>query len=603
MFTRQTSWNWRLLLVIGLPALSSFFLLGQSDLAHTVFSSYSIFQGHFLNFYDFNRPTFVGNDYLPVVYLIFAAWMAPLFLLGLTSDAESFGTLQLNTQELIWAKAGLAIVLVLATLAIHRIAKKIWGEIQSVRSDLLFISSPFTLLAVLALGQFDVIGVLFALLGFERWLKKDNKGFIGFFAAAICFKYFSVIIFLILLALGRDRLQKKINGFFLALLPVGGQILIFSSSDAFRENLFSQANRVLSLDSPITAIFKVTSILVLAGTILIWGQYRKKNDFQTDAQLAIASVIVVLSLFLIFIKWNPQWLLYLVPFWALAANFVRHLKMFVSLQAIGFVGLVFMLANIWTNNLDESMARKGALSFLLPDQVLKLTNLYPPQLLIVGVAVVYLSIAFLAGYAFLESQKKNLAKENQKFPNFLPAGILGGTFVGFLLIPILFTYFAPAQSGRFFSDVSQYNRFDKVPMGQFHSKVLEIPVGASVTQLIPVSELLTETVLEAIEIDMFFAGPSAISIQLTQGEQTIGSRSIYLAARNPNSFPGFSGWTTVTIPLQAGKLVEKQLRLEVRALSGQEIGVWLDTERPETVQLTDAYGKLIAGSITLRFLN
>lgn len=601
--TLQKHWNWQVPLLVGIPALFSFFFLGQTDLAHTVFSSYSIIQGHFFDFYDFNKEMFVGNDYLPIVYLVFAAWMTPLFFLGLSTDAENFETLQLSGQELIWAKLGLVLVAIFSAFVIKRIARQIWGDNTRLRSDLIMIASPITLFAVFALGQFDVIGVLFTMLGFERWLSKDRKWFVIYFAIAICFKYFSIIIFFTLIILGRDRVQIKIIQFVSGLLLVAFQIVAFLSNDAFRENVFGQANRVLNLDSPTDSILKLAALFLVTSVFVLWAHRRREGDSLLDAQLAVTIVIVFLSVFFILIKWNPQWLLYLVPFWALAANYVRRPKIFIFTQAIGFLGLVFMFANIWTNNLDETMAQEGPLSFILPDRVLRLTDFYMPNLLILGVLLTYLSIALLAAQAVFRSHKENPVHVFSESENSLLVGVLSSSFLVVFLIPILFSFLVPASTAKQFSEVAEYNSLDRVELGQFHSEVLKIPAGKSVTQSIPPKTSPDGPKLRAIEIDLFVGEKAVLDIKVTQGVRVIGSKTATLTGRNPNSFPGFGGWTTVTIPVQLNELNEKGSEIEIRAISGQESGVWLDTERPENVQLRDAYGKLVSGSITLRLLN
>ena len=603
MLTRWKPLNWSLALIVGTPALVSFLFLGQSDLAHTVFSSYSITQGHLFDFYDYNREIFVGNDYLPFVYLIFSVWMSPLVLFGMATSSEQFGNLQLNIQEIIWAKLGISIVLIFSVQALNRIAKQIWGNKSDGLSGLLMLSSPLTILAVFALGQFDIVGILFALLGFERWLKKDLKGFVFLFAIAISFKYFAVIVFFILVLFGRDHLYKKILQFLAGLLFVGLQILLFTQNEAFRENLFSQASRVLSLESSEVAILKIVSILIVAAVITSLVQRRPVTSDQLDAQLAISSIIVVLSVFFVLIKWNPQWLIYLVPFWALAANFVRGIRLFIAVQGIGFVGLMFMLANIWTNNLDESMAQKGPLSFLLPERSLKLTDFYAPNLLFVGVGVIYLSIVVLAVFIFYESRTAIQSQDNlHKATNETLVGIFSFTFVGALLIPILSAYYIPPSIAQQYSDVVNYNRLERIALGQFHSETLQIPVGLSVRQSLPLHGLGVESPIQAVEVDLFIGDGATVDIQITQGSRLLGSISAIFTERNPNSFPGFGGWTTVTVPIKASQAKEVQPEMAIKATSGQEIGVWIDTNRPEKVQLRDGYGKLVPGSISLRLL-
>lgn len=602
MLTQEKQRNLRLILVVGLSALVPFLFLGQSDVAHTVFSSYSILHGHFFDFYDFNKIAFVGNDYLPLVYLVFAVWMSPLFLLGITTEPTQFDLFQLNSVELLWVKSGLTIVLILSAATLNRISKRIWGETSLVPSGWLFVSSPITFLAVFTLAQFDVLGLLFALLGLERWLKRDEKRFVSFFAIAICFKYFSLLIFLTLILLGRGRVKEKFSQAFLGILLVSLQVVVFSTNEAFRENIFSQANRVLSLDSPLAAASKFLVFIVVAAISLLWSQRRKEISEQLNDQLVISTIILVLSVFFILVKWNPQWLIYLVPFWALALNYVRQSKLFAAIELIGFIGLIFMLANIWTNNLDESMAQKGILAFAIPERVLRLTDIYAPHLLPIGIAAVYLSLVLLACIAILDYRKSRSSGEIASSKLFKIPVISSFVFVSALAIPILACYTVPVQAAKQLSQNVQYNNLGREALGQFHSKVLNIPVGKSVNQSIPFKQVSGSPRPQAIEFDMYIEGKASVDIRVSQGERIIGSRLVTFSSRNPNSFPGFGGWTTVTVPIRLQETSETAPEIEIMAIEGQDMGVWLDTERPEKVNLTDGYGKLVSGSITSRLL-
>jgi hypothetical protein len=113
----------RLIVWLLFAAAGVFF--SQSDLAHTVFSSYAILQGHILDFYDFNAKILVGNDYQILVYSVVALWMSPMHILGLATSQADYSGLGLNLAELVWAKAGLSALLIVCANFLEKIVKKL----------------------------------------------------------------------------------------------------------------------------------------------------------------------------------------------------------------------------------------------------------------------------------------------------------------------------------------------------------------------------------------------------------------------------------------------------------------------------------------------
>src|SRR5476651_2579914 len=60
-----------------------FLIFQQGDLFHTSTSSYAYLEGHFIDFYDYNKKVVGGNDYYALIYIIFAIWNIPLKIFGL----------------------------------------------------------------------------------------------------------------------------------------------------------------------------------------------------------------------------------------------------------------------------------------------------------------------------------------------------------------------------------------------------------------------------------------------------------------------------------------------------------------------------------------
>ena len=65
----------------------------------------------------------------------------------------------------------------------------------------LYLTSSLMVAAVFVVTQYDLVSVVFQLLGFQAFLEKKDKRFVLFFGISFCLKYFSLLLFLPLLLL------------------------------------------------------------------------------------------------------------------------------------------------------------------------------------------------------------------------------------------------------------------------------------------------------------------------------------------------------------------------------------------------------------------
>lgn len=122
--------SWRFYAYLVVLALC-FLLFQQGDLSHTTASSYAYLNGHFADFYDYNKKHMGGNDYLPLIYLIFAIWNIPLHLFGLTSSMGGMDVL--SPIEIAWAKLLLVVFFFAAAKVLAKISEVIGDGVDGVR--------------------------------------------------------------------------------------------------------------------------------------------------------------------------------------------------------------------------------------------------------------------------------------------------------------------------------------------------------------------------------------------------------------------------------------------------------------------------------------
>ena len=375
--------------VLVLYLISTIFNLlafAHGDLNHTVGSSYAYLLGHGLDFYDYNKQFFQVNDYLPVTYLIFAAWMAPVKLI--LSPGMQFG-LDISPTEVVWAKVLLLLVFWATFYVVSLIAKELFPARPNTQTTvrIAFILSPFAAFAFNIFGQYDIIGVFFASLGFLFFLRGDKWRFAIFMGLSISCKYFAIAIFLPLLVLQFKRVSDMAK----ICLVAGGivlvQILFYLPNQAFRSvTLFGHAGQeaTSAVGSGLT-YFVV--FVYLIGLILLW-RIRPTQD--TLGPLAVQASVLAYGLVLTAVAWHPQWFILMAPFVALSLGYLRRPAIFLIWESVAFIAFIWLIVHQYAGNVDVTLVRGGGLRGILGPPHLLLGDLYPDR----GVNVVAIVVMF-----------------------------------------------------------------------------------------------------------------------------------------------------------------------------------------------------------------
>jgi hypothetical protein len=412
----------------------AFFLFQQADLYHTVGSSFAMLDGHILDMYDYNRAKFFRDEYLPIMYSIFALWNIPVKLLGLVDDPAnlSFGVLA-------WSKLLLMLCFFATAAAVGKAARTITANNGT--GDLaarFFATSPIALFAVTVLGQYDIIGLAFAMWGVAFYLQRRLIAFAWCFSVAICFKYFPVVVFVPLLVLAEKNIWRlaKLTG--IALSVVAGQIALWSLSPFFRETFFLHPMAKMSEVSH----FSLTPFLILIYVGACLYAYCKKNlSDEAFTRRAVFLPVFACGVFFLAITWHPQWILLAMPFFALACVFVDA-RGLMACDVIGMLAYVWITVNYWNNNCDVFMMQRAALQDICRAIPLQNNDLMPMHLVYFFREVFYCSL--FAPFLFLLWQRLR----RTPVPTALPCRAFAPHYLSlaaFFLLPSLFCAFVPVD--------------------------------------------------------------------------------------------------------------------------------------------------------------
>jgi len=427
-----------------------YLLFQQRDLFITSYSSYAYLKGHFTDFYDYNGGI---NDYLPTIYIFFAIWNIPLKLFGRTHDF-AISEITLSRTELIWSKLLLVVFYFATIFVIFLIGKAISGKSQKAKYiAILFATSPIVIFAVYIFGQYDIIGIFFTMLGFYYYTKRDYFKFSAFFSIAISIKYFPLIIFIPLLLLADKKLINIIKYSVIALSTTGIEIVFYLSNSSFVKKILAipsdKTSRLLDFTlSP----FNSSPYLVILFVIICLYAYIKDIDqavenYKTAIFLSLTTYAIMFST----IIWHPQWLIIIMPFFALSYLFVKDAVKSYWVDIIGMFSFIYLVVNLFPHNVDSGMLGNGILRSLFSYIPLYNSQLFLPAYLSYFVAIFF--VYLFSPLLIQLFQKKILIGQEDDFILEKSNNALRLRFyigVAIFVIPSLFCALAPKSIARIY---------------------------------------------------------------------------------------------------------------------------------------------------------
>ncbi len=252
--------------------------------------------------------------YLFPVYLIFAVWNFPTWLLGKMTGASLFNTVP----SMIWMKLMLVPFIVVSARQINHIVKKTGYRQYAQLAAFLFVSSILTVYPIAVIGQYDILGLPFILWGISAWIDGDFKKFLAAFACASVFKYFALLYFLPLLLLREKKIGRILLSFAAVLVPSVLLANLFPGDLGHGGNLLLIAqflNGVILSDDTTLYVFAAAVALVLL--YLYFAPFDKKDELPVMA----FSLFVIFASFCILAAPLPYWVVIASPAFVFAVVF------------------------------------------------------------------------------------------------------------------------------------------------------------------------------------------------------------------------------------------------------------------------------------------
>lgn len=384
---------WIDVVVYAVVLLVCFLLFQQADLYHTMGSSFAYVNGHFQDFYDFNKVRFIRNDYLPILYSVFALWNLPLKMFGINYDAMVAEYLDLWPIPIIWDKLLLVAFFFATVIMVYKVAEVV-SEGSKTRARLiaiLFATTPIAIFAVFIMGQYDILGLFFTMIGFYYYVRKDFNRFAWFFSIAISFKFFALVIFIPLLLLAEKKLAQIAKFGVISLVVTMTQVAFYWESKAFRDGILvlvtGKADQAAGLGS---SLYNPAFYMMAMYAVICLYAFVKKgeNDYEWRKMAVYISLAAYGTMFGA-VVWHPQWLIILTPFFALTYLYVKDKRILYIVDIIGAISFVLLVVSIWPNNVDVTMLKWGAFKGLFESIPLINIDLTSKYLIPVFKAILY----------------------------------------------------------------------------------------------------------------------------------------------------------------------------------------------------------------------
>lgn len=585
----------RALLAYGVVLAVCFPLFVHPDLLHTLGSSYAYLHGHWKDFYEYNRPLAGRNDYLPAIYLLFAAWSVPLQLLGLATDVAAKGLVTLlQPAEALWAKLLLVLLFFAAVASVGRIGALVGRRSGAGwRAAAVFASAPLAVFPVFVMGQYDIVPVLLMVVALHAYFQRRFWLFAALFSLAIPFKYIAAPFFVPLVLLAPVSWRRRLALAAVAALGTLVQVAAYWHSPVFRASLLEMPLRKGGDGRVVFAL----CVLAAVAVCIACARARWRSD-ETWMRRAILACCAIAALMFRAVLWHPQWLLFAMPFFALASLDLRRPALWYGAEVIAAVAFGWLVANWFPNNVDVAMVQQGVLGDLFPVLYLRNADFMGaaamPAMLWLFSAFLFLPALLMVfeGGALADPQRRREAD-----------GWIGGRFhagMAILLLPTLYCLFATeADSVEKRSQARFAVMLPDVTIGQLTRTAGELLEGRRVEQeVVAPHNGLRALAVRFATYARSNSGEVHITVRDAAGAE-LSAHTVPAARLRDNEFYAF------TIPLQVDSAGRRYVVTVFTRGSRQKAAptVWIDGNPPPAAGQLRIDGRPEPGALNLQLLD
>lgn len=316
----------------------------------------AIFSGHPLDFYKLNYGLVVDR-FLPVataasyeipIFIVFAIWDIPIWI------AQNLFHIQITYSLicLIWIKLMLVMFLCFCAWVVNKLCIELGINKSNIKWVIFtFVSSPLLLIPLFIMGQYDIIAILFILLGILMYLRGNLKWFVIWFAIAITLKMFAIFVFIPLILLNNKKILNIIKYLFIGLLP-----LVITKAASIFMPMYSESTSSFS-GYMMTKLFSIGIAVNFGGASLfcmaligisIFCYMKKIKDKQELGRFVMYIPLAVFASFFMFVEFYPYWIILITPFIAIVLfQNMKNFKINIILDIISSTSIILMTMMVY----------------------------------------------------------------------------------------------------------------------------------------------------------------------------------------------------------------------------------------------------------------
>ncbi len=363
-------WDW---LFFGFFAIVCYIFFAHTDITITGQHSLEYLKGNISDFYSACKEingTYSAN-YMPSTFLVFAAWNWPIAAAGAIPEVWGASSLWM----IYWYKLLPILVYFASGYLIFRLTKDCFNFSfnKAKLTSYLFLTAPMAFFSQFMFVQYDIFTVFFMLLGLYFYFNpkgrpKDHYLFILYFAIALTFKYYSLLIFAVLLVLRYKNLGKILLSCFFVAIPFLLEYIIYHFADGvsfqnavwgFTALDFVKAGGI-SLGNTSIQLMPFAMLL-----IIVCAYFMKAKDQRELICKAIFLCCGICFALFALMAWYPQWLLFAIPFWVISVMINKNADVFLWFDIIIFAVFLLLVANVFRNTVDQTLFSNGIFKPLL----------------------------------------------------------------------------------------------------------------------------------------------------------------------------------------------------------------------------------------------
>lgn len=356
--------------LFAILAVFSYIFFCHQDILITAGHSIEYLNGHITDFYSACKETdgAYAANYLPSTFILFSIWNIPIKLLGLAPTY--FG--DWNTVFMLWNKILPTAAYFLSGIVLYKICKKRldFDKKKSILTVFLAFTAPMAFFTQFIFCQYDIFTVLFMLLGMYYYFKKEPSSkdwvlFTLFFGIATTFKYFAILIFTVLLLLRIKDVVKALLLLALSVAPAGLEAIFYFIFDfkAFKKSVFGfSALDYTSGFSIDLGTVSINLMVVFIVMLIAFSYFTKAQSFKEVVGYGMFYSCGICFAIFGMMLWHPQWLLFIVPFWAISTVINKNYRILILLDALfGLVFLVYIVNQFSFTLEGQGLMRYGVL--------------------------------------------------------------------------------------------------------------------------------------------------------------------------------------------------------------------------------------------------